>query len=276
MTKDTEQNNTLPDYEALVEKLKAFPEEQFPDVSEKVIASIKHEKKITSMLYHRMLYSGIATTAAALSLCVGLGFYITNASKNSSSVLDCSPTKIEQVIVAESQAKQDLSIYDVVALLEQLEAGTIEPTDDRFVAFATKLVENQQANGFVGGIFEGGEKNYNHSMTTLALVKLYQTSYYPELFTPLDAALGYIRSNQTELGGWGNTNSSSDELGILNVAVLGLAKDLGWSDMSGHLRRGIRCLEDNASIGLSSATTITEKLAIIQARGKELYAQKRS
>jgi hypothetical protein len=113
-------------------------------------------------------------------------------------------------------------------------------------------------------------------MSVLILVKLYESGNYPELFTPLDAALCYIRDNQTERGSWGEDYSGSSQIGILNVAALGIAQNLGWSDMSGHLRRGLRCLEYSTNSRLREASTIAEKLAIVQELGKIIYCSYRS
>ena len=262
-------------YEDIISKLKSVPEEQFPDISDKVMVAIKQERMFAQQLYKRMLYTGIGVGAAALALCVGLGVMMSNPQVE---LGEAQAVAIEQkvapvaTIVAES--KEPTTIYDVVALLQQLEANELEATDERFFCFVNELLSNQHADGFLGDVLAGGESNYNHTMATLTLVKLYESGAYPEIFTPLDAALGYIRSNQTELGSWGDIYAGSSDMGILNVAVLGLAQDLGWSDMSGHLRRGLRCLESSTDAGLSEASTIAEKLAIVQKLGKAIYAQR--
>lgn len=261
-------------YEDLISKLKSVPEEQFPDISDKVMVAIKHERLLTQQLYKRMLYAGVGVGAAALVLCVGFGVMMSTpqAESNENQVATIEQ-KVAPVAEIVAESNGPTTIYDAVALLQQLEANKIEATDAQFISFVDQLVSNQKTNGFLGDVFAGGESDYNHAMATLTLVKLYETGNYPELFTPLDAALGYIRSNQTERGSWGDVYGGSSQIGILNVVVLGVAKDLGWSDMSGHLRRGLRCLESSTDAGLSEAKTIAEKLAIVQKLGKAIYAQ---
>lgn len=262
-------------YEDLISKLKSVPEEQFPDISDKVMVAVKHERLFTQQLYKRMLYTGVGVGAAALALCVCFGVMMSTPQEEPGEMQVATveqKTASIETIVAESNGPT--TIYDAVALLQLLEANEIEATDERFVCFVDELLSNQHADGFLGDVFIGGESNYNHTMATLTLIKLYESGAYPEIFTPLDAALGYIRSNQTELGGWGDIYAGSSDMGILNVTVLGLAQDLGWSDMSGHLRRGLRCLESSTDAGLSEASTIAEKLAIVQKLGKAIYAQR--
>lgn len=264
-------------YEDLISKLKSVPEEQFPDISDKVMVAVKRERLFAQQLYKRILCAGVGVGAAALALCVGLSVMMSSQQIGPSEVqvvtIDQKSAPVE-TIVAESN--DSTTIYDAVALLQQLEANEIEATDERFVCLVNELLSNQHIDGFLGDVFAGGESSYNHTMATLTLIKLYESGAYPEIFTPLDAALGYIRSNQTELGGWGDVYAGSSDIGILNVAVLGFAQDLGWSDMSGHLRRGLRCLEVNINAGLSEASTIAEKLAIVQKLGKTIYYTRKS
>lgn len=275
---DAKQGKDMPtNYDDIISKLKAVPEKQFPDISDKVMSAVKHEKFLAQQFYKRMLYSGIGVGAAAVALCVGLGVVMSNqpiepdeatfaSSKKNATVLEM------PVAVSNTQT----TIYDAVAMLQQLDANEIDPADERFASLVNMLVSNQKANGFLGDVFADGENNYNHSVATLMLIKLYESGAFPEVFTPLDAALGYIRNNQTELGGWGDVYGGSYQIGILNVAVLGSAQELGWSDMAGHLRRGLRCLESNTNAGLNKVKTISEKLAIVQKLGKQIYSKHNS
>ncbi|MBO7223481.1 MAG: hypothetical protein J6V70_05050 [Kiritimatiellae bacterium] len=276
MENANQEKEDLSSYNDIISKLLAVPEEQFTDISEKVMSAIKHERAITQQLYKRMLYSGIGVGAAAIALCIGLGFYMSQPSSEAIEQFASVEPKVAPIETVVAESAPTMSIYDVVALLQKLESNELEATDSQFAHLAELLVQNQKTNGFFGDVLTGAEENYNHSMATLTLVKLYETGAYPELFTPLDAALGYIRSNQTERGSWGDIYRGSNQIGILNVAVLGIAQDLGWADISGHLRRGLRCLETSTNAGLSNAGTIEEKLAIIHKLGKQIYTQRNS
>lgn len=276
MKNANQEKEDLSSYNDIISKLQAVPEEQFTDISEKVMSAIKHERAITQQIYKRMLYSGIGVGAAAIALCIGLGFYMSQPSSEAIEQFASVEPKVAPIETVVAESAPTMSIYDVVALLQKLESNELEATDSQFAHLAELLVQNQKTNGFFGDVLTGAEKNYNHSMATLTLVKLYETGAYPELFTPLDAALGYIRSNQTERGSWGDIYRGSNQIGILNVAVLGIAQDLGWADISGHLRRGLRCLETSTNAGLSNAGTIEEKLAIIHKLGKQIYTQRNS
>lgn len=269
MKAENQKNKEILDYENIVAKLKTMPEQQYPDISEKVMASIKRENVISQQRFKRLIYSAIGISAAVLAICVGLGYYMSNPSDKGAIALSGAVSFAQPRGVESSLATP--SIYDAIELLQKFEAGEISALDSRFAAFVDLFIKGQKENGFLGDVLSGGERTYNHSMSVLILVKLYESGNYPELFTPLDAALGYIRDNQTERGSWGEDYSGSSQIGILNVAALGIAQNLGWSDMSGHLRRGLRCLEYSTNSRLREASTIAEKLAIVQELGKIIY-----
>ena len=50
----------------------------------------------------------------------------------------------------------------------------------------------------------GARALHNHAIATGALLRLYETGRFPELFTVVDGAVNYIRVAQEASGGWGD------------------------------------------------------------------------
>ncbi len=121
----------------------------------------------------------------------------------------------------------------------------------------------QTADGRVGAATE--RSTFNHGIATVALLKLYETGRFPELFTVVDGAVNHIRETQDSLGGWGGGNEASVDIWM--VDALARASVLGWQDKGGHLRRGIRRLETAAapfSNEIAAAKTLSQKREVVE------------
>lgn len=104
------------------------------------------------------------------------------------------------------------------------------------------LVRTQRATGCFGD--EGASMMYNHGMASTALLRLWHAGLAAEHRPALDAAVAFIRKAQQPEGGWGYRPGTAD--GAANASVtawqleaLGLARQAGWGDPQGHLRRGL-------------------------------------
>lgn len=119
---------------------------------------------------------------------------------------------------------------------------------------AAALLARQRDTGGFGA--EGPFMLYNHGMATVALLQLLPTFGTPAWRPALDAAIAFIHDAQQPTGGWGYKPGPSG--GPANASVsawqldaLGRARQQGWDDREGHLRRGLfwlSTLADNQGI----------------------------
>jgi hypothetical protein len=107
---------------------------------------------------------------------------------------------------------------------------------------AQALLAMQQDSGCFGDA--GTSMMYNHGMATVALLRLQVAGAAGALRDPLDAAVAFIRSAQQAEGGWSYQPGARG--GVANASVtawqleaLGRARQAGWGDPQGHLRRGL-------------------------------------
>jgi hypothetical protein len=135
---------------------------------------------------------------------------------------------------------------------------------DAVVAAAAQAFRaTQAADGRLGG--PAGQSSFNHGIATVALLKLYESGRFPELFTVVDGAVNYIRTTQKSTGGWGGGEGVSADIWM--VDALARANVLGWQDKGGHLRRGIRRLETAPapfSKEIASADSLREKCRAVE------------
>jgi len=103
------------------------------------------------------------------------------------------------------------------------------------------LVAMQNPDGSFGG--DGDFRMYNHGMATTALLRLWDCGAASH-HDALDSAVAFTRRAQQLGGGWGY--QPGDGHGQPNASVsawqleaLGLARQHGWGDPQGHLRRGL-------------------------------------
>ncbi len=114
------------------------------------------------------------------------------------------------------------------------------------------------------GSFASDGDMLNHAVATVAMLELYASGMRPDLFTKLDAALDYIRRNESPSGTWpGSTQSGSASVWL--AGALGLSVELGWKDAGGHFRRALRALEMSPGMdALSGVSGIAEKTAVLR------------
>ena len=135
MENANQEKEDLSSYNDIISKLQAAPEEQFTDISEKVMSAIKHERAITQQLYKRMLYSGIGVGAAAIALCIGLGFYMSQPSSEAIEQFASVEPKVAPIETVVAESAPTMSIYDV----EERDNGIEDGNDGKIAEIAFDL-----------------------------------------------------------------------------------------------------------------------------------------
>ena len=119
---------------------------------------------------------------------------------------------------------------------------------DRISAAGAALTRGQRADGSLGAPDCGCM--YNHAVAACALLHVYGSGGHPELREPLERAVSFIRIRQQACGGWSYTEAAGEAantaLTAWQVQALQRARELGWADGGGHLRRGLLWLAHQA------------------------------
>lgn len=87
---------------------------------------------------------------------------------------------------------------------------------------------------------------YNHSFATFALLG-HAASNGAGLAEPVSRAIDFSLASQDNSGSWGGGDAS---LTLWQVAILLKARDAGWTDDGGHLRRGMAWLRREGRRGM--------------------------
>ncbi len=134
---------------------------------------------------------------------------------------------------------------------------SFEPALQRAAAW---LRAQQNADGTFGAVApSGASAAHNLAIPAVALLRLYESGSYPELFTPIDGAVGAVRARlASEPRGAGVPQGE-----VWLAAALALADSLEWSDAhSGDLRRALLRIDGSGDARLApvaSATTLSAK-----------------
>ena len=134
---------------------------------------------------------------------------------------------------------------------------SFEPALQRAAAW---LRAQQNADGTFGAIApSGASAAHNLAIPAVALLRLYESGSYPELFTPIDGAVGAVRARlSAEPRGAGVPQGE-----VWLAAALALADSLEWSDAhSGDLRRALLRIDGSGDARLApvaAAPTLSGK-----------------
>ena len=136
-----------------------------------------------------------------------------------------------------------------LAILRLVASGdpSFEPALQRAAAW---LRANQNADGTFGAAAPAGPSAaHNLAIPAVALLRLYESGSYPELFTPIDGAVGAVRARlAAEPRGAGVPQGE-----VWLAAALALADSLAWSDAhSGDLRRALLRIDGSGDARLAS------------------------
>ena len=124
---------------------------------------------------------------------------------------------------------------------------SFEPALQRAAAW---LRAQQNADGTFGAVApSGASAAHNLAIPAVALLRLYESGSYPELFTPIDGAVGAVRARlASEPRGAGVPQGE-----VWLAAALALADSLEWSDAhSGDLRRALLRIDGSGDARLAS------------------------
>jgi hypothetical protein len=255
--------------EAVAALLRAVPERKFPDVSASVVSAILRRRRA-----RRFGFVAAAAAAAVAAMVV--------VPSLRHEFLPEHP-----VVVAQAESPAPEPGPDAWLLKAQEADGTWDPARwggsreylPAVTGFAMMaLVRDGDGDGAADGAaaraaqalramqgrdgrLGGGRTLHNHAIAAGALLRLYETGRFPELFSVVDGAVNYIRDSQDADGGWGETAGGA-AAGVWLVDALGRADALGWRDKGGHLRRGLRALERAAgspAAAVAAAPTLAAK-----------------
>ena len=271
-------NDPLDGNEDIVRMLRQAPEREWPDIAPRVMAEIERRR---AMSRRRAKIMAFIASAAAAAAAIAIVAMTPDAAEP--------PRETTPPQIAESNKSARDSAADwllaaqekdgtwnpaswggsksygtavtgfVIMSLAQRDSATL---DDSIARAAASLRAAQEAGGNLGG--QGDAMMFNHAVATVALLRLYSTGRFPELFTPIDGAVNYIRSTQAPSGTWAKGKPESH---LWLVEALSIASDLGWQDTDGQLRRGIMRLESatgTAAKTLAGASSLDEKKAAVE------------
>lgn len=252
----------------IVSLLQSIPEKDFGDVSEKLCLRIRREES-----FRRRLFFVKVSVAASIAILVGY------SALNSNGKVETLPQEVQVNVANNTQIdtmrerryvelkefSPTMASYSIIA---SLKSGVKDEEIEVALKYLTQL---QQNNGCFGESQRADIATLNHAMVTYALLELYKTGDYQQLFTPLDGALEYIRSTQGENGSWESSRGKAELANMLYVNILGSAEQLGWSDRYGSFRKGLRMLERSEDFSkIASVKSYNDKMTILD----EIISQK--
>lgn len=257
-------------YEDIVSRLRSVPEREYRDISGDVMAEIARRRIVRR---HRASLAVAAAAAAAVFLLAMPAVFTGDDGAGGVSTGELASVEAElsteQWLVAVQErdgtwnpahwggSREYIPAVTGFAMMSLARHDEAE-LDSSVAAAAQALRAMQTAEGRFGTT--GDRMLFNHGIATVAMLRLYETGRFPELFTVIDGAVNYIRSTQTSSGGW--ADGENTQAGIWLVDALSRASRLGWQDKGGHLRRGIRWLEQSPEPfagELASAPSLAEK-----------------
>lgn len=254
---------------AIAAMLRAVPERSFPDVSARVAAAILRSRR-----QRRRLAYAAAAVAAEVAMVIGLSPQHVSPSDSAVQVAEAeapAPEPGPDAWLLKAQeadgtwdparwggSREYLPAVTGFAMMALVRDGDGDGAADGAAARAAQALRAMQGRD---GRLGGGRTLHNHAIAAGALLRLYETGRFPELFSVVDGAVNYIRDSQDADGGWGETAGGA-AAGVWLVDALGRADALGWRDKGGHLRRGLRALERAAgspAAAVAAAPTLAAK-----------------
>ena len=257
---------------ALAAMLRAVPERPFPDVSASVVAAILRRRRQR----RRLVFAAAAAAAAVVAMTIRPSLQPVSPADPAAQVakleaLTADPGPDAWLLAAQEAdgtwdparwggSREYLPAVTGFAMMALVRDGGAA-ADDAAARAAQALRAMQGRDGRLGG----GRTLHNHAIAAGALLRLYETGRFPELFSVVDGAVNYIRVAQDAAGGWGDAAGGAGA-DVWLVDALGRADALGWRDKGGHLRRGLRALERAAgepAAALASVPTLAAKRDVV-------------
>lgn len=246
--------------------LLSVPSREFPSVADRVLADIRSGdpalptsgrrsvrrhalRRWVARAYRPALAAAAAVAVAAFLLRPGVEAPVPSPVESSDRVSGNVTVAMAQTDPAEAESWQPASLG--LRVLQALDAGA-DPRSEMLRTAASWFRTHQAPDG----TFAGETQAPNLALPALAMLRLYETGEFPELFTPIDGAIGAVRSRL----GTGETTASGE---ALLASVLARADDDGWPDvLAGDLRRSLRRLVaagDPRLSAVASAGSFDEK-----------------
>lgn len=256
-------------YEDVVSALRSIPEREFRDISGEVMKAIVRRRFVM-----RCALASLASAAAAIVVVLMLPSVPPKSGVERAVMTDDIGVSTSEWLVSAQEADGTWNPAHWGGSAEYIPAVTgfammslVSQEGEASDAVVSKAAQAframQTADGRVGATTE--RSIFNHGIATVALLKLYETGRFPELFTVVDGAVNHIRETQKSSDGWGGGDGVSADIWM--VDALARASVLGWQDKGGHLRRGIRRLETAAapfSNEIAAAKSLSQKREVVE------------
>ena len=269
MSKCNQQSKKTDGYEDVVSALRSIPEREFRDISGEVMKAIARRR-----LLMRCAFASLASAAAAILVVLMVPSVSPKSGLERVAAINGTVVLPSDWLVSAQEADGTWNPAHWGGSVEYIPAVTgfammslvshEGAASDVAVSKAAQAFRAMQtAGGRVGAATE--RSIFNHGIATVALLKLYETGRFPELFTVVDGAVNHIRETQKSSGGWGGGDGVSADIWM--VDALARASVLGWQDKGGHLRRGIRRLETVAapfSGEIAAAKSLSQKREVVE------------
>ncbi|NLB69279.1 MAG: terpene cyclase/mutase family protein [Lentisphaerae bacterium] len=229
----------LPGYEDVLTLLRSAPETKWRDISGDVMVKIKRRKAVNTFVLR-------FAVAAVFIIVIGTPFFIHFSSFTQSGAEE------QKVEVAESRMQSTLEFLiasqeidgmwsperwggsaqyaTAVTGIAMMSLASLDDANlDNSAALAAAALRASQTTGGNFASVSSEASLLNHAVATVAMLQIYSTGRFPELFTVLDGAVNYIRSRQNAAGGWSEGYGAS----LWLAHALSLASDAGWQDKGG-------------------------------------------
>ncbi|MGN0844172.1 MAG: hypothetical protein ACI4QT_03005 [Kiritimatiellia bacterium] len=201
-------------------------------ISIRVMDAIRQESSARPPFRTRRLFRPVAVAAsiAATLLAIVRPLLVTDAPHTASPVAQLLSTQTADGSFSPETGNLAMTPAATgLAILRLLDDG-LSPQAPELRAAADWL----RARQFPDGSFSRDARPYNLALPALALLRLYESGAYPELFTPIDGAISSVRRRLAEP----RQTAIADEACL--AAALVLAERNGWSDgFNGEMRRSI-------------------------------------
>lgn len=232
-----------PDFADIVSALAAAPDE--PEalaarpIAPRVVAAIAARRRAARLLRRRL--SAAAAAAAAVAAVVAAPALL--PPRPGAAVSSAGPAQTRLPGGVQSVVRGDDPLAPAAAALAVMHMASAGERDggegaaalERAVSFL-RAVQNPDGSFGVAASAGTGVSDRNLALCAAALLKLYETGRWPELFTPVDGAITAIRERLAALSA-----APPREGEVYLAAALAVADDLEWPDSkSGAMRNALR------------------------------------
>lgn len=240
---DADEVRDRAEWRALVEKrgLEPMTAREDPGFAGRVMDAIRAGKARRAA---RIVFARRAAAAAAASLAALLAIFrlVTDRGASAPSPADwIASRQLQDGAWSESGAGETFRPAVTALAAMALAAGDVSRHADAVAAAVAALEAMQNADGSFG--VPGPHGLYNHAFATFALID--DARRNGKGLTPaLEKAIVFSLSSQNAFAAWGypGEDAGNDALTVWELGILAAARELGWNDDAGALRRGLAAL----------------------------------